>query len=63
MESGEVALVQASPQSHRELARFPALSDRTWNHPVVAGGRLLVRNDREAACYELPLKHRIAKDQ
>ena len=63
MESGEVALVEASPESHRELTRFTALGDRTWNHPVVVGRRLLVRNDREAACYELPLKHRIAKDQ
>jgi len=53
-ENGDVALVRASPESHQELVRFPALEGRTWNHPVVAGRHLLVRNDREAACYELP---------
>ncbi|MBI3860397.1 MAG: PQQ-like beta-propeller repeat protein [Planctomycetia bacterium] len=54
-DSGGIALVEASPDAHRELARFPALEHRTWNYPVVAGSLLLVRNDREAACYELPL--------
>ena len=54
-ESGEIALVEAVPDGHHELARFAALSDRTWNHPVVSGNILLVRNDREAACFELPL--------
>jgi len=53
LESGEIALVKASPHSHQELARFGALDGRTWNHPVLAGRHLLVRNDREAACYEL----------
>lgn len=53
LESGEVALVEASPDSLREISRFAALSGRTWNHPVLAGNLLLVRNDREAACYEL----------
>jgi outer membrane protein assembly factor BamB len=56
LECGEIALVAASPERHHELTRFAALSSRTWNHPVLAGNLLLVRNDREAACYELPLK-------
>lgn len=52
-ENGGVALVEASPAAHRELARFSALEGKTWNHPALAGPYLLVRNDREAACYEL----------
>lgn len=56
LESGEVALVEASPDSLREISRFVALSDRTWNHPVLAGNLLLVRNDREAACFELSIR-------
>lgn len=52
-ETGEVAFVEASPEGFRELARFDALDGRTWNHPVLAGSLLLVRNDQEAACYEL----------
>jgi outer membrane protein assembly factor BamB len=56
MESGEVALVQAIPDRFQELGRCPALSQRTWNHPVLVGNLLLVRNDRESACFELALQ-------
>ncbi len=59
-ESGDIALVDASPVEHRERARFPALGSRTWNSPTLAAPYLLVRNDREAACYELALKKRSA---
>ena len=52
-EAGEVVLVVADPQEHREVARFNALEGKTWNHPVIARGRLLVRNAEEAACFEL----------
>lgn len=54
-ESGELVLVEASPDEHRELTRFTALDDKTWNHTALAGRYLFVRNHREAACYELPL--------
>ena len=52
-EEGEVVLVEATPEAHREVARFEALSGKTWNHPVVTQGKLLVRNAEEAACFEL----------
>ena len=55
-ESGEVVLVDASPDAPRERARFPALSSHTWNSPAFAAPYLLVRNDREAACYELAVR-------
>lgn len=53
-EAGDVVLAQASPEAFRELARLPALRRKTWNYPTLAGRFLLVRNDQEAACYELP---------
>jgi outer membrane protein assembly factor BamB len=55
-ESGDVVLLDVSPKGSKELARLPALSSKTWNNPALAGNLLLVRNDREAACYELKLK-------
>ncbi len=55
-EEGEVLLVEAVPEGHHEIGRLPALVGKTWNHPALAGRYLLVRNDHEAACYELPLE-------
>ena len=53
-EPGPVMLVEANPSEQREVARLGALSSKTWNNPALAGRMLLVRNDREAVCYELP---------
>jgi outer membrane protein assembly factor BamB len=53
-EKGEVILFEATPDACREVARMDALDGKTWNHPVVAYGRLFVRNDQEVICYELP---------
>ena len=48
-----LVLVEASPEEHREVARLTALDDRTWNPLALSGSLLLVRNDREAAAYDL----------
>lgn len=54
-ESGDVVLVDPNPEQLTELTRFTALTSKTWNSPTVAGKYLLVRNDQEAACFELPV--------
>jgi outer membrane protein assembly factor BamB len=54
-EQGDVVLVEPNPRELRELGRIKALSGKTWNNPTLAGPYLLVRNDHEATCYELPL--------
>jgi outer membrane protein assembly factor BamB len=53
-ERGPVVLVLPFSQSFYELGQIPALSSKTWNNPALAGRFLLLRNDREAVCYELP---------
>lgn len=52
-ERGSVVLARATPEKLTELGRIGALSSKTWNPPTLAGNWLLVRNDREAVCYEL----------
>ncbi len=45
-ENGVVGLVEASPASYREKGRFRIKQESlpTWTHPVVAGGRLYLRD-------------------
>jgi outer membrane protein assembly factor BamB len=52
-EDGDMALVRATPEKHVELARFPVLDGKTWNHPAFSDGRLLVRNLKEMAMFDL----------
>lgn len=52
-DTGEIVLVKADPAGYAEVAKFAALSGKTWNVPALAGGRLLVRNATEMAAYNL----------
>jgi outer membrane protein assembly factor BamB len=52
-EKGELALVAATPEQFKELARLRAIEGKTWNHPVLAGDVLLARNGQEMVAYRL----------
>jgi outer membrane protein assembly factor BamB len=52
-EYGEVALVEANPDAHKQLGKFKGIEGKTWNHPVVAYGKLYIRNGEEMACYDI----------
>ncbi|MBN1997929.1 PQQ-binding-like beta-propeller repeat protein [candidate division KSB1 bacterium] len=55
-EKGELALVQALSNRYTEIARFQAIHGKTWNHPVLVGDILLIRNSEEMAAFRLSLQ-------
>ncbi len=57
-EEGELVLVSATTGQFQELARFPALEGKTWNHPVLVGDLLLARNGEQMAAFRLPVAGR-----
>ena len=52
-EGGELVLVEPSPERLKEVERFPVFRSKTWNPPALAGDYLILRNDRESACFQL----------
>jgi outer membrane protein assembly factor BamB len=54
-EKGRLALAKPESDQFNELANIPAIESKTWNHPVLVGDVLLVRNGQEMAAFRLPL--------
>ena len=54
-ERNVVGLVEATPEGYREKGRFeiPDTGLPSWAHPVVAGGRLYIRNGPTLAAYDI----------
>ena len=52
-EEGELALINATADGFSEVARFKAIEGKTWNHPVLVGDVVLVRNGEEMAAFRL----------
>jgi outer membrane protein assembly factor BamB len=54
-EGHQMALVEATPKEYREHGRFKIdnLGRPSWAHPVVAGGRLYIRNQDRLAAYDV----------
>ena len=53
-ENGELVIAHASPDQYRELARASILSGRCWAMPVLANGRIYVRNNKgQMACLDV----------
>ena len=60
-ENGEVALVEATPEEYRERGRFTPAGqpkrrdsrERSWSYPVVANGRLYIRDLGNLWCYDV----------
>lgn len=52
-EDGSLTMVAADPAGHRVLGSCHPIEGKTWNNLALAGGRLLIRNNREMACLDL----------
>lgn len=54
-QSGEVALIEATPEAMRLKGVFKAdfIQSPSWAHPVVAGGKLYLREQDKLMCYDL----------
>jgi outer membrane protein assembly factor BamB len=54
-EDGEVALAEASPEGYKEISRFSIGSRRypTWTLPVIANGKLYLRDQDVVWCYNI----------
>lgn len=50
---GDLIMVQPNPDAYKELGRFKPLGGQSWNAPVIAGGKLIVRNKTTLACFDL----------
>ena len=52
-DSGEVALVKATPASYQESGRAKAIGGKCWSTPAFSNGKLYVRSTTEGACFDL----------
>ncbi|MEQ1827327.1 MAG: PQQ-binding-like beta-propeller repeat protein [Pirellula sp.] len=57
-EKNEMALVAANPKEYIEKGRFevPSGDQPTWAHPVVANGRMYLRDMQRLTCYDVKAK-------
>jgi outer membrane protein assembly factor BamB len=51
--TGACVMVNAVPDAYQELGRFTPLGGQSWTAPIVAQGRLIVRNKKAIACFDL----------
>ncbi len=54
-ETGDLVLLRAAPEKHQELAKIEVFDGKTWNHPVLVGDRVYLRNAEEAVGFEVPV--------
>jgi outer membrane protein assembly factor BamB len=52
--NGDVAQVALTPEAYKELGRMQApLGGQSWTAPIVADGKLVIRNKQQLACLDL----------
>jgi outer membrane protein assembly factor BamB len=52
-EYGRLAVAEATPEAYREINSFQFSDQKCWTVPVVANGRLYLRDEQRIVCYDL----------
>lgn len=52
-EEGTLAVAEATPDKYREKARHQVFQSKCWSAPVLANGKLYVRDETAVKCFEL----------
>ena len=52
-DAGQLVLIEATPDSYRELARAEILEGKCWSTPILSGGRIYARSTVEGVCLEV----------
>ena len=57
-QNGLMMLIEATPDGYREKGSFqlPGIRKPSWSHPVIAGGRLYLREQDTLYVYDLRVK-------
>ncbi|MEI7899622.1 MAG: PQQ-binding-like beta-propeller repeat protein [bacterium] len=52
-QKGALVMIDPSAEAYREITRFTPLGGRSWSTFFTVGDRLIIRNQRELACFRL----------
>jgi len=50
---GRLVLVQATPDAYKELSQMTPLGGQSWTAPIIADGKVIVRNKQAMVCLNL----------
>lgn len=50
---GDLVMIDPKPDAYQELGRFKPLGGQSWTMPIISGGKLIVRNTKALACFNL----------
>ena len=50
---GDLVIAEATPKAYNELGRIKPLSGRCWTAPIIADGKVVVRNKKTLVCLDL----------
>jgi outer membrane protein assembly factor BamB len=52
-QKGDLVMIEPAAEAYREITRFTPLGGRSWATLITVGNRLILRNQRELACFKL----------